>query len=122
MLTGRSLFQGSVTEDKASSSYVVVPIPASLEEGEASDVAFEHSWFILTVSPAALTHIVLMYTRLFCGPEEWVRPVMKRDKQVLLHWGYFPDRLVLSWQNYQRRSTRAMTITTITTILNPLQV
>uniref|UniRef100_A0A3Q4HH03 SWI/SNF related BAF chromatin remodeling complex subunit C2 n=1 Tax=Neolamprologus brichardi TaxID=32507 RepID=A0A3Q4HH03_NEOBR len=25
------------------------------------------------------------------GPEEWVRPVMKRDKQVLLHWGYFPD-------------------------------
>uniref|UniRef100_A0A3P8N7G5 SWI/SNF related, matrix associated, actin dependent regulator of chromatin, subfamily c, member 2 n=1 Tax=Astatotilapia calliptera TaxID=8154 RepID=A0A3P8N7G5_ASTCA len=52
--------QGSVTEDKASSSHVVVPIPASLEE------------------------------------EEWVRPVMKRDKQVLLHWGYFPDRFVLS--------------------------
>uniref|UniRef100_A0AAY4CW24 SWI/SNF related, matrix associated, actin dependent regulator of chromatin, subfamily c, member 2 n=1 Tax=Denticeps clupeoides TaxID=299321 RepID=A0AAY4CW24_9TELE len=23
--------------------------------------------------------------------EEWVRPVMKRDKQVLLHWGYWPD-------------------------------
>uniref|UniRef100_A0A8C4PHL2 SWI/SNF related BAF chromatin remodeling complex subunit C2 n=1 Tax=Equus asinus TaxID=9793 RepID=A0A8C4PHL2_EQUAS len=23
--------------------------------------------------------------------EEWVRPVMKRDKQVLLHWGYYPD-------------------------------
>ncbi|XP_077429642.1 SWI/SNF complex subunit SMARCC2 isoform X2 [Vanacampus margaritifer] len=47
--------QGSVTEDKSSSSHVVVPIPSSLEE------------------------------------EEWVRPVMKRDKQVLLHWGYFPD-------------------------------
>ncbi|KAJ8260336.1 hypothetical protein GJAV_G00179780 [Gymnothorax javanicus] len=47
--------QGSVTEDKAASSHVVVPIPASLEE------------------------------------EEWVRPVMKRDKQVLLHWGYSPD-------------------------------
>uniref|UniRef100_A0A665VXV2 SWI/SNF related, matrix associated, actin dependent regulator of chromatin, subfamily c, member 2 n=1 Tax=Echeneis naucrates TaxID=173247 RepID=A0A665VXV2_ECHNA len=47
--------QGSVTEDKASSSHVVVPIPTSLEE------------------------------------EEWVRPVMKREKQVLLHWGYFPD-------------------------------
>uniref|UniRef100_A0A671TJY8 SWI/SNF related BAF chromatin remodeling complex subunit C2 n=1 Tax=Sparus aurata TaxID=8175 RepID=A0A671TJY8_SPAAU len=47
--------QGSVTEDKAASSHVVVPIPTSLEE------------------------------------EEWVRPVMKRDKQVLLHWGYFPD-------------------------------
>ncbi|CAB1315014.1 unnamed protein product [Coregonus sp. 'balchen'] len=24
--------------------------------------------------------------------QEWVRPVMKRDKQVLLHWGYSPDR------------------------------
>ncbi|XP_042200284.1 SWI/SNF complex subunit SMARCC2 isoform X2 [Callorhinchus milii] len=23
--------------------------------------------------------------------EEWVRPVMKREKQVLLHWGYSPD-------------------------------
>lgn len=27
-----------------------------------------------------------------CLAEEWVRPVMKRDKQVLLHWGYYPDR------------------------------
>ncbi|XP_062854008.1 SWI/SNF complex subunit SMARCC2 isoform X1 [Trichomycterus rosablanca] len=47
--------QGSVTDDKQSSTHVVVPIPASLEE------------------------------------EEWVRPVMKRDKQMLLHWGYWPD-------------------------------
>ncbi|CAL1608425.1 unnamed protein product [Knipowitschia caucasica] len=47
--------QGSVTDDKTSSSHMVVPIPSSLED------------------------------------EEWVRPVMKRDKQVLLHWGYFPD-------------------------------
>ncbi|XP_063072316.1 SWI/SNF complex subunit SMARCC2 [Engraulis encrasicolus] len=47
--------QGSVSEDKANSSHVVVPIPTSLEE------------------------------------EDWVRPVMKRDKQVLLHWGYWPD-------------------------------
>ncbi|KAM3935175.1 SWI/SNF complex subunit SMARCC2 isoform 6-T6 [Leptodactylus fuscus] len=23
--------------------------------------------------------------------EEWVRPILKRDKQVLLHWGYYPD-------------------------------
>ncbi|XP_035747053.1 SWI/SNF complex subunit SMARCC2-like, partial [Egretta garzetta] len=29
--------------------------------------------------------------------EEWVRPVMKRDKQVLLHWGYYPDRGGGSW-------------------------
>lgn len=31
-------FQGSVTEDKASSSYVVVPIPTSLEEGRPSSI------------------------------------------------------------------------------------
>lgn len=30
---------------------------------------------------------------------------MKRDKQVLLHWGYFPDRLVLSWQNFSYLTT-----------------
>uniref|UniRef100_A0A8D2L249 SWI/SNF related, matrix associated, actin dependent regulator of chromatin subfamily c member 1 n=1 Tax=Varanus komodoensis TaxID=61221 RepID=A0A8D2L249_VARKO len=23
--------------------------------------------------------------------QEWLRPVMKKDKQVLVHWGYFPD-------------------------------
>uniref|UniRef100_A0A8C5ME20 SWI/SNF related BAF chromatin remodeling complex subunit C2 n=1 Tax=Leptobrachium leishanense TaxID=445787 RepID=A0A8C5ME20_9ANUR len=23
--------------------------------------------------------------------EEWVRPILKRDRQVLLHWGYYPD-------------------------------
>lgn len=32
-----------------------------------------------------------------CVAEEWVRPVMKRDKQVLLHWGYFPDRCWVYW-------------------------
>lgn len=23
--------------------------------------------------------------------EEWLRPVMRRDKQVLVHWGFYPD-------------------------------
>jgi len=32
----RRLPQGSVTEDKSSGSHLVVPIPTSLEEGEAS--------------------------------------------------------------------------------------
>lgn len=34
--------QGSVTEDKASSSHVVVPIPTSLEEGEATNIQIRH--------------------------------------------------------------------------------
>uniref|UniRef100_A0A8C8EZ18 SWI/SNF related, matrix associated, actin dependent regulator of chromatin, subfamily c, member 2 n=1 Tax=Oncorhynchus tshawytscha TaxID=74940 RepID=A0A8C8EZ18_ONCTS len=33
----------------------------------------------------------LSLTNPLVGSEEWVRPVMKRDKQVLLHWGYSPD-------------------------------
>uniref|UniRef100_A0A8C0UQ98 SWI/SNF related BAF chromatin remodeling complex subunit C1 n=1 Tax=Cyanistes caeruleus TaxID=156563 RepID=A0A8C0UQ98_CYACU len=26
-----------------------------------------------------------------CTQDEWLRPVMKKDKQVLVHWGFFPD-------------------------------
>uniref|UniRef100_A0A3Q3XCZ1 Uncharacterized protein n=1 Tax=Mola mola TaxID=94237 RepID=A0A3Q3XCZ1_MOLML len=65
--------------------------------GKLKDIIKRHQ---VTVSSAALTRFVLKYFSLF-GPEEWVRPVMKRDKQVLLHWGYFPDRLVLKLQNYR---------------------
>lgn len=50
---GHFVSQGSVTEDKASSSYVVVPIPTSLEEGEASDVVSEHSELCCTYSLCA---------------------------------------------------------------------
>lgn len=78
--------QGSVTEDKASSSHVVVPIPTSLEEGEASKVNIK---LFSEFSPSCLCSLIFFFV-LFS--EEWVRPVMKRDKQVLLHWGYFPDR------------------------------
>ncbi|XP_048849502.1 SWI/SNF complex subunit SMARCC1-like isoform X1 [Brienomyrus brachyistius] len=47
--------QGSITEEKAKSTHVIYPSPASLDE------------------------------------EEWLRPVMRKDKQVLVHWGMFPD-------------------------------
>lgn len=39
-----ALLQGSVTEDKTSSSHVVVPIPTSLEEGEVS-ISFKHAMY-----------------------------------------------------------------------------
>ncbi|MEQ2170269.1 SWI/SNF complex subunit smarcc1, partial [Goodea atripinnis] len=26
-----------------------------------------------------------------CFSEEWLRPVMRKDKQVLVHWGFYPD-------------------------------
>ena len=31
----------------------------------------------------------------FC-PEEWLRPLLRQDKQVLVHWWYYPDRCVLT--------------------------
>lgn len=80
--------QGSVTEDKTSSSHVVVPIPTSLEEGEASNVKIK---LFSKVSLSCFCSLIFLIL-LVLFSEEWVRPVMKRDKQVLLHWGYFPDR------------------------------
>lgn len=84
--------QGSVTEDKASSSHVVVPIPTSLEEGELSEVEMKLSSEFSPSIFCSLFFFFLHFFPLVWFSEEWVRPVMKRDKQVLLHWGYFPDR------------------------------
>lgn len=70
----------------------MVPIPTSLEEGTAS-------YFVSKPNLLVSQFCALLIYFSHCGSEEWVRPVMKRDKQVLLHWGYFPDRLVLSLQN-----------------------
>lgn len=50
-----------MTEDKASSSHVVVPIPTSLEEGVASNIVFKHSLLFLIVNSAALTRFVLIF-------------------------------------------------------------
>jgi len=26
--------------------------------------------------------------------EDWIRPISKKDKHVLVHWWYFPDRYI----------------------------
>lgn len=44
-----------------------------------------------------------------------MRPVMKRDKQVLLHWGYFPDRSVLSLQRIENHPKRYSELKTVAT-------
>ena len=31
----------------------------------------------------------------FCS-EEWLRPLLRQDKQVLVHWWYYPDRCVFN--------------------------
>lgn len=58
---------------------------------------------VFIVNSDAISFVLISFS-LF-GPEEWVRPVMKRDKQVLLHWGYLPDRLVLSLQRSEYHPT-----------------
>ena len=32
---------------------------------------------------------------LYFPTDEWLRPLLKQDKQVLVHWWYYPDRFVL---------------------------
>lgn len=75
---GLYLLQGSVTEDKASSSHVVVPIPTSLEEGEASHVVFKHSLLFLLWT---LRHVLCWYLFLFwvqrSGCVPWWREISK---------------------------------------------
>uniref|UniRef100_H9H0N9 Chromo domain-containing protein n=1 Tax=Meleagris gallopavo TaxID=9103 RepID=H9H0N9_MELGA len=53
------------------------------------DIIKRHQVGVTVGAGGAGSHSVLPPGAQPC--EEWVRPVMKRDKQVLLHWGYYPD-------------------------------
>ena len=37
-----------------------------------------------------------LWALFFICPEEWLRPLLRQDKQVLVHWWYYPDRCVLT--------------------------
>ncbi|OPJ69973.1 hypothetical protein AV530_008460 [Patagioenas fasciata monilis] len=57
--------------------------------GKLKDIVKRHQGTV-TEDKSNASHVVCpVPTNL--EEEEWVRPVMKRDKQVLLHWGYYPD-------------------------------
>lgn len=57
------LFQGSVTEDKASSSYVVVPIPTSLEEGRPSWIELIYLNYQCFQNDVFSSHIFLIFVQ-----------------------------------------------------------
>uniref|UniRef100_A0A3B4WCA9 SWI/SNF related BAF chromatin remodeling complex subunit C2 n=1 Tax=Seriola lalandi dorsalis TaxID=1841481 RepID=A0A3B4WCA9_SERLL len=57
--------------------------------GKLKDIIKRHQ-VITDRNKASSSHVVVPIPTSL-EEEEWVRPVMKRDKQVLLHWGYFPD-------------------------------
>ncbi|KAL0978384.1 hypothetical protein UPYG_G00169750 [Umbra pygmaea] len=57
--------------------------------GKLKDIIKRHQGSV-TEDKTASSHVVVPIPASL-EEEEWVRPVMKRDKQVLLHWGYSPE-------------------------------
>ncbi|XP_055067000.1 SWI/SNF complex subunit SMARCC1 isoform X1 [Misgurnus anguillicaudatus] len=70
----------------------IVFIVSDVEQKQATklkDIIKRHQGTI-TEDKSKATHII------YPSPaqqeeEEWLRPVMRKDKQVLVHWGYYPD-------------------------------
>ena len=54
------------------------------------DIVKRHQGTIIDEKEKA-THIVQSAPLSPLTDEEWIRPIMKRDKQVLVHWWYHPD-------------------------------
>lgn len=79
--------QGTVTEDRTLASHHIYPCPPSTEEGQLKFVCVYV--FADVMMPTTQLKYIL-YTHLFL--DEWMRPVMRKDKHVLVHWGMHPDR------------------------------
>uniref|UniRef100_A0A670ZNL7 SWI/SNF related BAF chromatin remodeling complex subunit C1 n=1 Tax=Pseudonaja textilis TaxID=8673 RepID=A0A670ZNL7_PSETE len=55
------------------------------------DIVKRHQGTVTDDKSKATHHIYPVPTSL--DEDEWLRPVMRKDKQVLVHWGYYPDRI-----------------------------
>ncbi|XP_065839082.1 SWI/SNF complex subunit SMARCC2-like [Oscarella lobularis] len=60
-----------------------------LESARLTDIAQSHKATI-TSDPKQATHIIHPAPPPL-PDEEWLRPLLKKDKQVLVHWWYYPD-------------------------------
>lgn len=59
----------------------------------SSLLIFKRNTFSRQVSNDGVRQLELELINVFmCVTDEWLRPVMRKDKQVLVHWGNFPDR------------------------------
>ncbi|XP_072307623.1 SWI/SNF complex subunit SMARCC2 isoform X2 [Eucyclogobius newberryi] len=70
----------------------VIYLSSDIEQkllGKLKDIIKRHQGSV-TEEKTGSSHVVMAIPGSL-EDEEWVRPVMKRDKQVLLHWGYYPD-------------------------------
>uniref|UniRef100_A0A8D2L2G1 SWI/SNF related, matrix associated, actin dependent regulator of chromatin subfamily c member 1 n=1 Tax=Varanus komodoensis TaxID=61221 RepID=A0A8D2L2G1_VARKO len=68
--------------------YLIPDIELKLAN-KLKDIVKRHQGTVTDDKSKATHHIYPAPTSL--DEEEWLRPVMKKDKQVLVHWGYFPD-------------------------------
>ncbi|XP_026540814.1 SWI/SNF complex subunit SMARCC1 [Notechis scutatus] len=53
------------------------------------DIVKRHQGTVTDDKSKATHHIYPVPTSL--DEDEWLRPVMRKDKQILVHWGYYPD-------------------------------
>ncbi|XP_062321496.1 SWI/SNF complex subunit SMARCC1 isoform X2 [Osmerus eperlanus] len=70
----------------------IVFLAADMEQKQANklkDIIKRHQGSITEDKSKATHHIYPSPTQQ--DDEEWLRPVMRKDKQVLVHWGMFPD-------------------------------
>ncbi|NXN20378.1 SMRC1 protein, partial [Nycticryphes semicollaris] len=69
--------------------YLIPDIELKLAN-KLKDIVKRHQGTVTEEKSKATHHVYPSPTSM--DDDEWLRPVMKKDKQVLVHWGYFPDR------------------------------
>ncbi|NWT42814.1 SMRC1 protein, partial [Chroicocephalus maculipennis] len=68
--------------------YLIPDIELKLAN-KLKDIVKRHQGTVTEEKSKATHHVYPSPTSM--DDDEWLRPVMKKDKQVLVHWGYFPD-------------------------------
>ncbi|NXU77403.1 SMRC1 protein, partial [Oreotrochilus melanogaster] len=69
--------------------YLIPDIELKLAN-KLKDIVKRHQGTVTEEKSKATHHVYPSPTSM--DDDEWLRPVMKKDKQVLVHWGFFPDR------------------------------
>ncbi|NXX82194.1 SMRC1 protein, partial [Urocolius indicus] len=70
--------------------YLIPDIELKLAN-KLKDIVKRHQGTVTEEKSKATHHVYPSPTSM--DDDEWLRPVMKKDKQVLVHWGFFPDSL-----------------------------
>lgn len=75
--------QGTITEDQTLASHHIYPLPATTEEGLLP---------LFRISLLQIHMYLSIILNVFVFPDEWLRPIMRKDNHILVHWGMHPDR------------------------------